>query len=263
MLGKKSSDGGDGSADGDAEGRSAAAPLTAAPCTPPASLLAALQGRLTDKSPTVCTRAALSLGKVARKACLAQEDGRNLDGTVLASTPTISAETSVPSQALAAALYGIGAPLVDALRHWASADNRASVRKSAVMAWFQMLNLARREGREEFQVLGSDISALCQLCNDPSVATKKAAADALTKLVQANYDNDGKEHTPQASSLEIAWAYTVLPLVSDAEVSCATKAVESFSALVIEPIVELGEYPEMLNDDDDDDGGTARYLEIM
>ncbi len=44
MLGEKSSDGGDGSADGDAEERIAVAPSMAAPCTPLASLLAALQG---------------------------------------------------------------------------------------------------------------------------------------------------------------------------------------------------------------------------
>jgi len=96
-------------------------------------------------------------------------------------------------------------------------------------------------------VSGLDISALCQLCNDPSVGTRKAAADALTKLVQANYhDNDSG-----ASSLEVAWAHTVLPLVSDAEATCVMKAVEFFSTLVIEPIVELGQDTTMkLNDDD-------------
>jgi condensin-2 complex subunit D3 len=86
-------------------------------------------------------------------------------------------------------------------------------------------------------VSGPDISALCRLCNDASVATRKAAGDALTKLVQAN--NDDEEYSAHASSLEVAWAHTVLPLIADAEATCVTKALEFFSALVIEPIIEL------------------------
>lgn len=100
-------------------------------------------------------------------------------------------------------------------------------------------------------------SALCQLCHDGSVATRKAAADALTKLVQANYDSS-EEYSAQSSSLEIAWAFTVLPLVSDAEASCVAKAVDFFSDLVIDPLVELGE--DFVVDDDDDDGGCSRCL---
>ena len=83
---------------------------------------------------------------------------------------------------------------------------------------------------------------------------KQAAADAMTSLVQANYDSDG--YTPQASSLELAWAHTVLPLVGDAESTCVSKATEFFSRLVIEPIVELGhDTAEKLGDDRDG----ARY----
>jgi len=220
--------------------------------TPSSILLAALQGRLTDKSPTVRTRTCLSLGEVVRKASQAQEENRNLDGTIIANSPSklMADEANIPSKALTVALCKIGPSLVDALRRRASTDDRATVRKSSIVAWIQMLNLAHRENKEEFVVSGLDISALCQLCNDPSVATRKAAADALTKLVKANYDSD--EYNVQASSLEMAWAQTVLPLVSDAEATCVMKATSFFNELVIEPIVELGEdTAEKLKDEDD------------
>ena len=219
--------------------------------TPSSILLAALQGRLTDKSPIVRTRACLSLGEVVRKASLAQEQGTNLDGTVIASTPLKLNDdgANIPSKALTVALCKIGSSLVDALRSRASTDDRATVRKSAIIAWLQMLNLAHRENKDEFLVSGADISALCGLCNDVSVATRKAAADALTKLVQANYDSE--EYNAQASSLEFAWAQTVLPLVSDAEATCSIKAVSFFQELIIAPIVELGyDTVEKLKDDD-------------
>ena len=98
------------------------------------------------------------------------------------------------------------------------------VRMASIVAWLQMLHLAHRENREEFVVSGLDISALCQLCNDPSVGTRQAN-------YHNNYDGDGDDVcivTPQTSSLEVAWAHTVLPLVSDTEATCVMKAVEFF-----------------------------------
>jgi condensin-2 complex subunit D3 len=226
------------------------------PITPSSILLSALQGRLTDKSPTVRARAAMSLSQVVKKASLAQEENRNLDGTIIAYTPSKFNEDSskVPSRALTDGLCKIGTSLVETLRKRASTDEKATVRKACIVAWLQMLSLAHRENKEEFIVSGLDISALCQLCNDSSVATRKAAADALTKLVKANYENE--EYTSQASSLELAWAHTVLPLVSDAEITCVTKAVEFFSELVLDPITELGrDAADKLTDD-----GSSRYF---
>lgn len=214
-------------------------------------LLAALQGRLTDKSPTVRTRAAMALSEVVRKANVAQEEGMTLDGDV-ENTPM--SDVAVSSKVLNEALCSIGTGLVDSLRRRASTDDRATVRKAAIIAWLQMLSLAQRKNQADFVVSNLDVSALCTLCNDASVATRKAAADALTKLVKANYDSD--EYTPQASALEMAWAHTVLPLVSDVEVTCVTKAVEFFSSLIIEPIVELGrDTAEKLKE-----GSSTRYL---
>ena len=199
-------------------------------------LLTSLRGRLMDKSPTVRMRSAMSLSEVVRKACAARDDHMMLIDSNIASTPRMAKSES--SVALIDELFKIGTALVDSLRHRASTDDKATVRKASIIAWLEMLSLAHRERNEECAVSGLDISSLCSLCNDSSVATRKAAAEALTKLIKANYDGEG--YTAQASALEMAWAYTVLPLVRDAELSCVSKSLEFFSSLVIEPIIEVG-----------------------
>ncbi|KAL7464620.1 hypothetical protein ACHAXS_004956 [Conticribra weissflogii] len=141
-------------------------------------------------------------------------------------------------KSLTNSLCNIGPALVKSLRNRARNDDKATVRKASIVAWLEMLSLANRED-QGFGISGLDISALCTLCNDPSVATRKAAAEALTKLIIDTYDGD--EYTSQTSALEFAWAHTVLPLVSDAEASCATKVVEFFSTLIIDPIVDLAQ----------------------
>ena len=199
-------------------------------------LLTALRGRLMDKSPTVRMRAAMSLSEVVRRACVAREDRMMLIDSNIESTPKMNKSES--SVALIDELCKVGTSLVDSLRHRASTDDKATVRKASIVAWLEMLSLAHRERNEDCAVSGLDISTLCSLCNDASVATRKAAAEALTKLVKANYD--GEDYTAQASALEMAWAHTVLPLVRDVEPSCVSKSLEFFSSLVIEPIVEVG-----------------------
>eukprot|EP00956_Cyclotella_meneghiniana_P006024 scaffold7843_cov67-Cyclotella_meneghiniana.AAC.3 len=198
-------------------------------------LLMALQGRLVDKSPTVRVRAAISLGEVVRKANAARGEHRILVDS-MEETPKL--KDSDPSMALNNELCEIGTALVDSLRNRASSDEKATVRKASIVAWLEMLSLAHRERKEDCAVTGLDITTLCCLCNDSSVATRKEAANALTRLVQANYD--GEEYTAQASALEMAWAHTVLPLIRDAENSCVSKSLEFFSSLIVEPIIEVG-----------------------
>ena len=198
-------------------------------------LLVALQGRLVDKSPTVRMRAAISFGEVVRKANAAREEHRRLvDSTE--ETPKLNDSDS--SLALIDELCNIGTALVDSLRNRASSDEKATVRKASIVAWLEMLSLAHHENKEDCAVTGLDITTLCCLCNDSSVATRKAAAGALTRLVQANYDGD--ELTAQASALEMAWAHSVLPLIRDAEHSCVSKSLEFFSSLIVEPIIQVG-----------------------
>ncbi|KAL7522553.1 hypothetical protein ACHAWX_007249 [Stephanocyclus meneghinianus] len=197
-------------------------------------LLEALHGRLTDKSPTVRMRAAISLGEVIRKASAGREEKKNLVN-IVENTPQQKDSTTL--DACVEEICKIGTSLVDSLRRRASTDDKATVRKASIVAWLEMLSLAHRERNENCVVSGLDISTLCALCNDSSVATRKAAAEALTNLVQANYNFE--KYTAQASALEMAWAHTVLPLVRDVELTCVTKSLECFTSLIIEPIIEI------------------------
>ena len=160
------------------------------------SLLGALRGRLSDVNGTVRARSALSLGEVVKRATSAREENVNLDGTVIASSTPLGAnaggkggEGTLQTRALTEALCAVGPELIVALRRRASTDASANVRKGSIVAWLGFLTLANREGAagaaigdddEEdggggFVVGGQDISALCQLCNDPSVATRKVS----------------------------------------------------------------------------------------
>ena len=78
---------------------------------------------------------------MARKASAAREEGRNLDGTIIARmTGRLTVDKSIPSMALALALFRIGTPLIDR----ASTDCSATVRKSSIGVWLQLLKLAHR-----------------------------------------------------------------------------------------------------------------------
>jgi hypothetical protein len=74
-----------------------------------------------------------------RKASAAREEGCNLNGTIIAGmTGRPTADESVPSMALALALFRTGTPLIDR----ASTDCSATVRKSSIGVWLQLLKLA-------------------------------------------------------------------------------------------------------------------------
>ena len=109
-------------------------------------------------------------------------------------------------------------------------DERATARKSAVTALVSYLFIAPPAS-------SSDIAVLDQRCADSSIATRKAAAEGLTKLLLASKKNNKTD-----SELEIAWVRSVLPLVNDAEVSCVSKALDLFFAVVVGPLTSGDEY---------------------
>ncbi len=82
-------------------------PIIKAPGTPPEEAV----GQVSE----FCTSAALSLGKMARRASAAREKGLNLNGTIIAGMLAGQMDKSIPSRALAMALCRIGALLVNAL----------------------------------------------------------------------------------------------------------------------------------------------------
>jgi len=117
--------------------------------------------------------------------------------------------------------------IVTPLRNRAQLDDRASSRKQSIVALSTLLQLSPPAAIE-------DIDVLEERCNDPSVATRKAAADAITALVKTT----PAIHTSSCDALELAWARSVLPLVVDSELSACDAVLKHFKFLIIRPLVE-------------------------
>ena len=127
--------------------------------------------------------------------------------------------------------------LISTLRKRAACDERATVRKASIAGLTSMLLVMDGDFTSCLaQTCPSqdDIVIFCRLCGDQSVATRKAAAEALATLVKNQYSKGG------ASLLESAFAEAVLPLVLDAETTCVSKAVDLFCEVVLDPIIEVG-----------------------
>ncbi|CAJ1941670.1 unnamed protein product [Cylindrotheca closterium] len=116
--------------------------------------------------------------------------------------------------------------LLTVLRKRALLDETATVRKASLSAITQIL-LVRKEWMSEWH-----LSALCELCQDPSILTRKAAAESLTALLEAY-----SEHHCN-SLLEESWSNCVLPMILDEEVG--TKAIALLDRLVVSPILSEG-----------------------
>lgn len=76
----------------------------------------------------------------------------------------------------------------------------------------------------------NNIASLCDLCQDPSLLTRRAAAEALTILLEHYMD-----HSSMGSLLEQAWSSSVLPLTLDDDTS--SKAIASFDRVIVTPIL--------------------------
>lgn len=114
--------------------------------------------------------------------------------------------------------------LLSSLRKRALTDETATVRKASLSAITQIL-LLQKDWMSEWH-----LSALCELCQDPSILTRKTAAESLTKLLEAyNGHHFG-------SMLEEAWSNCVLPMVLDEEAGAKTIAL--MDRVVISPILE-------------------------
>jgi hypothetical protein len=126
-------------------------------------------------------------------------------------------------------------------------DERALVRRAAAQAVAALaaLHLAQRQAgsganekeldeNEERLALGwgGEVTALVSLCADVSVATRKAAAAALSQLRQS---------LPRSSTLRSAWCGAVLPLAHDSEVTVAARCGEFLKDALLEPVAEWGD----------------------
>ncbi|GMI05252.1 hypothetical protein TrVE_jg3821 [Triparma verrucosa] len=174
----------------------------------PLMVLSSLSARLSDKAPGVRARAAQSVADTLNKAMAnTDSDCETKNGLYWLSKSALSMSFSIN----------------DGLRKRCQFDDRAAVRKAAVQGLTSILLLAP-------PALLEDVEVLEERCGDPSVATRKVAAEGLTKLVEACEQ--------ESSSLEIAWARSVLPLVMDGEITCVTRVLELFKRLVLVPLVD-------------------------
>ena len=114
--------------------------------------------------------------------------------------------------------------LLSSLRKRALRDETATVRKAAVLALKQVL-MAEPGFLSELY-----IATFCELCQDSSLLTRKAAADSITNLLETYLD-----HPAVGSLLEQAWATCVLPMVLDEDVT--SKAIGSLDQVVIAPLL--------------------------
>jgi condensin-2 complex subunit D3 len=171
----------------------------------PIALLVALAGRVSDTAAGVRTKASQALAE--------------------ALSATTSSNTMAHSY-LRLTATALSFQLVTPLRLRAQFDDRASSRKQAIVALTSVLMLAPPPSIE-------DIDVLEERCNDPSVATRKAAADGITSLIRAT----PAIHTTACAALELAWARSVLPLVVDTELTAVNRVMEHFKSIVIAPLV--------------------------
>jgi condensin-2 complex subunit D3 len=122
--------------------------------------------------------------------------------------------------------------LLMALRKRAIKDETATVRKATVLALTKVL-LVQNENISAYYV-----SAICELCQDSSLLTRRAAAEALTTLLENSTrdENALNKDLYEVGMIEEAWSTCVLPMVLDEETSM--KARDAFYKVVVLPIVE-------------------------
>ena len=186
-------------------------------------LLSTLQERLNDKAPAVRTRAASALCTAIKSA----KDIANLEA----------------KSRLEQCILNFKIPLVLALRFRASMDEKATVRRAAIIALVEII-LFNNDTSEN-----DDIAVLGQMCNDSSVAVRKSAIDAFVSLHRHEQERDSTNQE-YLEAMESSWVDAVLPLIYDSENACAGKVVDSFFDLIINPIVDYDRDGEIADDED-------------
>jgi hypothetical protein len=160
----------------------------------------ALQGRISDKAPTVYAAAIAPFTKVLRN------------------IPK-GGESRAPNEAnenLLDILSDEMVPLAHSLRVRASLNEKSLVRKATIEALVEVLVFAETsESTSSIRLLLSEdnISILVQSCKESSVTTRKAAAEGLTYLFEQSVASyEGMESLDSVASLLLAWALSILPM---------------------------------------------------
>jgi condensin-2 complex subunit D3 len=186
----------------------------------PVALFEALHGRLLDRVPAIRAATAFAFADIFRK-LLDANLGDVATLSAMGLTEAISAETIM---------------LADCLRKRASVDDKATVRRAAVGALAGLLLIGETVESVHLSITDGDIAIVCELCQDSSMLTRKAAADAVTLLLES-YASVQDKSPFVLESLEKAWCKSVLPLALDSENSCNCKAVDLVDRVLFGPIL--------------------------
>ena len=188
----------------------------------PEALFLALLGRLQDRAPAIRTASTGSLSDILR---------RLREGS--------SVEESEPLwvAGLKEILKRESDSLVESIRRRAG-DEKATVRRAAVDVLAELFLVLGRSSVNVF-VDETDLETLSELCKDDAVMVRRAAAEALTRLLEAS---TASENCIMSSELEKAWPDSVLTMVLDTESTCGSKAVELVDRVLLAPIVHASQH---------------------
>lgn len=195
-------------------------------------MLTALHNRVMDRSPAVRARVATALS------------------TAFRDIKTLVGKSEEKLRILNATVDDIGPNLISSLQERASSDEKATVRKAALLAFVDLLLMHESDENEvnessSFMVTENDVNVLCQLCNDQSVSVRKTAMDSLVSFLERQHYYSESSLKYESGSLENAWVNFILPLVRDVEPSCVSKVVESFETLIVAPIFDMNSWSEI------------------
>ena len=184
----------------------------------PIALMGCLNGRLGDKAPAVRARAAYAVTEMIR--------------AVKGNTESDHSEANCVYARFISAMRTIGGEILVSLRKRAALDVRATVRKGSIIALTEILLLGTLH-EPSLRVSEIEIQLFAHLCMDDSVATRKAAAESITSILEMEASNRGPMTTPLGHS----WTSSVLPLVLDNELTCVNTTLDCFYRVVLDPIV--------------------------
>jgi condensin-2 complex subunit D3 len=184
-----------------------------------AVMLAALAGRLLDRTPTIRATSATVLSNVFRQ--------------------MISVDNETTRAAFQSVIANYANDLIERLRDRTMSDEKATVRRASCTALVDLL-LVELHSEENVAVISeSDIHAIRLACHDSSIMTRRAAAEALTSLLESVTQRSNMQSATNTVLMELenAWATSVLSMVLDTEPTCVNKAADLFDRLILQPIL--------------------------
>jgi condensin-2 complex subunit D3 len=187
--------------------------------SPAAMLLAAVAGRIVDRSPTIRATSVTVLSNVCQQMITMDHE------TILAAFQSVIAYHANE--------------WIERLRVRVLSDEKATVRRASCTALVDLLMVVVHSEGKSAVISESDIYALRLACQDASILTRRAAAEAITSLLECMMQRTEFPSPPNTTltQLENAWAISVLPMVLDTEPTCVNKISDLFDRLILQSIL--------------------------